>query len=147
MKFFASFTGATVTRAMLPWLLVAAGIALSATGASGLYFGAMIERGRHAGEIDNLKDAQIQALTARGEQIAEAQRISNQVSQDFYTALKNIRVVNTSITQEVRREVEKVVYTDCKLPDSGADLLKKKVDSVNLQLLSHTKGDGAKAKK
>lgn len=147
MNLLGSFTQATVTRAALPWLILACVLALSATGASGLYFGSMIERGRHAGEVANLKDAQIEALRTRGEQLVEAQRISNQVSQDFYTALKNIRVVNNTITQEVRREVEKVVYTDCKLPDSGADLLKKKVDSVNLQLLSHTKGDAPKAKK
>lgn len=135
-----SFTQVVVTRAMLPWLIAASVLALSATGVSGLYFGSLVERGRHADEVANLKDAQIEALKSRGEQLEESQRISNQVSRDFYTALKNIRVVNTSITQEVRREVEKVVYTDCKLPDSGADLLKKKVDSVNLQLLSHTGG-------
>ena len=83
--------------------------------------------------------AQIEALQARTDQYLEAVKRGDQVAGDFYDALRNMRVVNTTINQEVRRETEKLVYTDCRLPDSGADLLGRKVDAVNMRLIGKGK--------
>lgn len=129
-----------ISKALSPWLIVASVLAISVTGVAGMYAGYEIANARHARAVSELKDAQIAALKARTDQYLEAVSRGDQVAGDFYDALRNIKVVNTSITQEVRREVEKLVYTDCRLPDSGADLLSKKVDEINMRLLGPQKG-------
>lgn len=131
----------------LPWILAGWAISLLIAATSGMYGGYEIANARYQKEVVELKDAHIQALQDRTDQYLEAVRRGDQVSNDFFDALRNMKVVNTSITQEVRKEVEKLVYTDCRLPDSGVDLLKKKVDSVNMRLLSAGDAPGAKGKK
>lgn len=120
---------------MLPWLIAAVTLVLSIVGVSGMYAGYEIANARNAQVISQIKDAQIEALKARADQHREALARSDQVSTDFFNALKNLRVVNKTITAEVRHEVEKLVYTDCKLPDSGAELLLRKVEALNLRLV------------
>lgn len=127
--------GTTVNRALLPWMIAAGVVALSVVGVSGMYVGYEIASARNAKVVADIKTAQIEALRARAVQYEDAVKRSDQVSVDFFTALKNLRVVNKTVTAEVRHEVEKLVYTDCKVPDSGAELLRRKVDQVNLRLI------------
>lgn len=126
-------------RTLLPWLILAAVLALGATGVSGMYLGHEIATGRYAKEREALQTAQLDAIKAKGEALALANKRGDEVATTFLDALKNIQIVNTTINQEVRKETEKLVYTDCKLPDSGADLLKKHRDAVNLRLLGGSK--------
>lgn len=129
----------TATRPLLPWFILAAILALSSAGAAGMYGGYEIANARYAKDRQALQDAQIEALTASKEALKIAVTNSSQVAGEFMTALKGIQIVNTTITNEVRKETEKLVYTDCKLPDSGADLLKKNADAVNMRLLGKGK--------
>ena len=128
-----------VKRSLLPWFLVAAMLALGSAGAAGMYGGYEIANARYAKERAALQDAQLEALKAKGEALAEATKRGDEVAGNFLAALKDMKIVNTTINNEVRKETEKLVYTDCKLPDSGADLLKKNVDAVNLRLLGKGK--------
>lgn len=129
----------TAGRSLLPWFILAAILALGSAGAAGMYGGYEIANARYAKERQALQEAQLEAITAKSEALAEATKRGDAVAIDFLAALKDMRVVNTTITNEVRKETEKLVYTDCKLPDSGADLLKKNVDAVNLRLLGKGK--------
>ena len=141
MNALSSALAPVVSRALFPWLVAAGMLALSAVGVTGMYAGYEIASARNAEVLADLKDAQIVALKARASQYEEAVKRSDQVSTDFFTALKNLHVVNKTITAEVRHEVEKLVYTDCKVPDSGAELLGRKVDALNLRLLGTSTGD------
>lgn len=129
----------SVKKSLLPWFILAGVLALSSAGAAGMYGGYEIANARFANEREALQTAQIDALTASKEALKIAVTNSAQVSGEFMTALKGIQIVNTTITNEVRKETEKLVYTDCKLPDTGADLLKKNRDAVNLRLLGKVK--------
>ena len=129
----------TAQKSLLPWFILAGILALGSAGAAGMYGGYEIANARNAKDRAELQTAQIEALTASKEALKIAITNSSQVSGEFMAALKGIQIVNTTITQEVRKETEKLVYTDCKLPDSGADLLKKNADAVNLRLLGKGK--------
>lgn len=135
-----SLIGATITKAMLPWILLGGVLALAGTGGAGMYYGAKIADANHADEILALKNAHIHALQARTDQYLEAVKRGDDVANRFETALRELKVENKTFNNEVIREVEKVVYTDCRLPDSGADLLGRQVDAVNLRVLGASKG-------
>jgi flagellar basal body-associated protein FliL len=128
-----------VKKAILPWLILAATLALGTAGAAGMYAGFEISNARHARDREALQAAQLEAMTISKDALKVAIANGNQVSGEFLAALKGIQIVNTTITNEVRKETEKLIYTDCKLPDSGADLLKRNRDSVNLRLLGKGK--------
>lgn len=125
----------TTKRSLLPWFLVAALLALSATGVAGMYAGYSIAAGRYAKDREAMLQAQAEAADAAQRAYEAAVKRGDEVSASFQTALDNLKVVNTTINRQVQVETQKLVYTDCKLPDSGADLLKKQVDEVNMRLL------------
>lgn len=122
-------------RTFLPWLILAAVLALGATGVSGMYLGYEIATGRYAKEREALQTAQLEAMQAKGEALALANKRGDEVAITFLDALKGIRIVNTTINKEVHKEKEQLIYTDCNVPASGAALLHKNVDSVNMKLL------------
>ena len=132
--------GATITKAMVPWLLLGGLVALAGTGGAGLYYGAKIADAAHAKEILDLKNAHIHALQARTDQYLAAVARGDEVANRFEAALLQLKIENKTFNNEVIREVEKVVYTDCRLPDSGSDLLSRQVDAVNLRVLGTVKG-------
>lgn len=131
--------GLAITKQTFPWLMLAAVLALGLTGAAGVHIGRLLSDAEHARDRQALQDAQLEALTLSKDALKQAVANSAQVSGEFLVALKGIQIVNTTITNEVRKETEKLIYTDCKLPDSGADLLKRNRDSVNLRLLGKEK--------
>lgn len=128
-----------VKKTVLPWLFLAAILALGTSGAAGMYAGYEISNARHAADREALLATQLEAMAMSKEALKVAITNGNQVAGEFLEALKGIQIVNTTINNEVRKETEKVIYTDCKLPDSGADLLKRNRDSVNLRLLGKEK--------
>lgn len=130
----------TAKQSLLPWFILAGILALGSAGAAGMYGGYEIANARYAKDREALNTAQIDALKAKGEALEQANKRGDESAGRFLDALKGIQIVNTTITNEVRKETEKLVYTDCKLPDSGADLLKKNADAVNLRLLGKGKG-------
>ena len=129
----------TAGRSLLPWFLLAAVLALGSAGAAGMYGGYEIATARHAKEREALQQAQLEALKAKNEALAQANKRGDDAAINFLAALRDMRVINTTINKEVEREVEKLVYTDCNLPDSGVDLLQKHVDEVNMRLLGGNK--------
>ena len=132
--------GATLlTRAALPWLLVAATIAIGATGVTGLYAGAAIEHGRNAKRELALSDANARAYEGQVVALKIATKRGDEVVEKFATRLDGMKVVNTTYHAATVREVEKTVYTDCKVPQSGVDLLNQQVDEVNFRLLGTSK--------
>lgn len=67
---------------------------------------------------------------------AEALREAEQKRADWNAdlverKLGKLRVTNTTINNEVRREVEKTIYTNCVVPDTGADILRRAVTEAN----------------
>lgn len=74
---------------------------------------------------DAAEQAQVDAANAR----AERDRIAN----NFETKLAGLRIVNRTINNEVRHEVEKTVYGDpnCNVPDSGVRLRYQAVNTAN----------------
>lgn len=131
---------APAKKAALPWIVAAVLLAIIATGAACLYFGMLIQRGWDADDKVQLATAYGDAMKEREARLKEAQAKGNLVEDKFLTKLDGIQVVNKTYYNEVQKETEKLVYTDCKLPDSGVDLLNKHIDDVNMRLI----GKGAK---
>ena len=126
---------AAVKKTLLPWVIMAAILALGSAGAAGMYGGYEIANARFAADKVNLLNAHLEAAEAQRIALGQAVQRGNEASTTFLEELRGIKIVNTTITNEVRKETEKLVYTDCKLPDTGAALLKKNVDAVNMRLL------------
>lgn len=94
--------------------------------AGGFATGWKVDTWKHGAEqAAELKAAQTAADEAR----AERDLIANR----FETKLANLRIVNRTINNEVRHEVEKTVYGDpnCNLPDSGRKLRDAAIDAAN----------------
>jgi uncharacterized protein YpuA (DUF1002 family) len=125
----------SVGKAAFPWLVAACVMALSATGLAGMYGGYEIAQGRHAADQIALAQAQAVALSQAADRLREARGRGDEIADRFEGKLDNIKIENKTFNNETRVETEKLVYTDCKLPDTGADLLKRHVDSVNARLL------------
>ena len=65
----------------------------------------------------------------------DAESKGNQIVDDFISRLDNLKVVNRTFNNNMKTETQKLVYTDCKLPDSGVDLLNKHINEANLILI------------
>lgn len=125
---------------MLPWIIAAFLLAVLGAGGTGLYFGAVIQRGWDAADKIEMANAYGDAMKEREARLKDLQAKGGLIEGDFLTALNGMQVVNKTYYNEVQKETEKLVYTDCKLPDSGVDLLNKHIDDVNMRLI----GKGAK---
>lgn len=131
---------AQAKKPMLPWIVAAVLFAIIATGAACLYFGMLIQRGWDADDKVQMANAYGDAMKEREARLKELQAKGSLIEGNFLTALNGMQVVNKTYYNEVQKETEKLVYTDCKLPDSGVDLLNKHIDDVNMRLI----GKGAK---
>lgn len=131
---------APAKKAALPWIVAAVLLAILGTGGMGLYFGMLIQRGWDADDKIQMANAYGDAMKERDARLKELQAKGSTIEGNFLTALKGMQVVNRTYNNEVVKETEKLVYTDCKLPDSGVDLLNKHIDDVNMRLI----GKGAK---
>lgn len=127
------------SKIMSGWFAAASLLALMISCVAGMYFGYEVASARAQKTISQIKDAQIQALEAKNELLIAEQKRGNEIAERFEDALKNIRIENRTFNNEVRVEREKLIYTDCVMPDSGVDLLNRHVDSVNLQFLGKVK--------
>jgi hypothetical protein len=135
MSLLGDIESTVIAPASAPWIVAISLMVLAATGGSGLYFGALIERGRSAKEISALKDEQIRSITFATELWKQSQARSDMVSGKFEDLLKNIKVENKTVVNEVKQEVQREVYIDCKLPDSGIDLLRRQVNMANTRII------------
>lgn len=117
-----------------PWLIAALVMVVSGTGVAGLYFGAQIERGRTAGTLLAIQNAHIETLKVRTDQYLGAISRGDEIANRFENSLKALRIENKTFNTEVVREVEKQVYIDCKVPQSGMDLLKRRIEAANAQI-------------
>lgn len=131
---------APAKKAALPWIIAAFLFAILAAGGAGVYFGMTIQRGWDAGDKIEMANAYGEALKERDARLKELQAKGSTVEGDFLTALRNLQVVNKTYYNEVQKETEKVVYTDCKVPDSGVDMLNRHIDDVNMRLIGKQKG-------
>jgi hypothetical protein len=131
---------AQAKKPMLPWIIAAFLLAVLGAGGTGLYFGAVIQRGWDAADKIEMANAYGDAMKEREARLKELQAKGSLIEGNFLTALNGMQVVNKTYYNEVQKETEKLVYTDCKLPDSGVDLLNKHIDDVNMRLI----GKGAK---
>lgn len=121
------------------WFTAACAIALIMAGGSGMYFGYEIASARTGERIKLLQEAQIVALESKNAALLAEQQRGNQIAQDFLSSLSNLRIENKTFNNEVRIEREKLIYTDCAIPDSGVDLLNKHINGANLRLIKKEK--------
>lgn len=73
--------------------------------------------------------------------VEAADKRAEEISSRFEDKLAKLKVVNRTINNEVRREVEKQVYTDCKVPESGRAVLGRAVGIANGWLPTDTPAD------
>jgi hypothetical protein len=93
----------------------------------------------------DVKDAQWLRIQASDKKAAEvelkaAQDKAAAAQGDLLTAIRNIKIVNTTRNVEVKREIEKQVYMDCKLPPSGVVLSNRIVDEANAAAAGRSDG-------
>lgn len=121
------------------WFVASAVLVLACAGGAGMWGGYEIASSRYSRTISEIKDAHIDALEAKNELLLAEQRRGNEIAQDFLDRLSNIRIENRTFNQQVRVEREKLVYTDCVVPESGVDLLNRHIDATNLRLIGSKK--------
>ena len=131
---------APAKKAALPWIIAAFLFAIIAAGGVGMYFGYQIADAKAANDKLQLANAYNDAMAEREKRRLDAEARGHTVESDFLTALQNMQVVNKTYNNEIVKETEKLVYTDCKVPDSGVDLLNKHIDDVNMRLIGKQKG-------
>ena len=86
-----------------------------------------------AGEIESIKTAAAEEKNAALLQAAAEKKRADEIASRFEDKLSKLRIVNRTITQEVRHETEKVVYGDprCDLPATGVVLNDRAVAAAN----------------
>lgn len=141
--------GAAVVRTKaVPWLIVACLIAMMGAGGSGLFFGfksgTESEALRMAGERQALIDAQNVALQEKEARRIDAEKRAQIVEKNFLTALNNIQIVNKTYNNTIQKETEKTVYTDCRLPPSGREILLNKTRDINAQFVGGVPAEASK---
>ena len=112
------------------WLLVALLALLM-----GLYLGYEYASGQAAKDREALVSAHSEAMAQAELRRQEAQQRGSVIERDFLTKLSDLHIVNTTIHEKVLKETQKLVYTDCKIPDAGVDLLNEHIRAVNLRLV------------
>lgn len=127
----------------LPWFFLALFFAAAGSGSTGLYFGYQYATSKltavAARDRENLVVAYTVALEEKELRRKEAAALGRKVEQEFMVALRDMKVVNKTFYSEIQKETEKLVYTDCKVPANGIDLLNKHIDEVNLRLIDRSK--------
>lgn len=86
--------------------------------------------GRHVEGLENAQALEKQRVEMQAKIDTETDR-RNEISARFEQKLDNIKIVNTTINNTVRHELEKQIYTECKLPDSGVQLINDNADKLN----------------
>ena len=135
MNLITDSAASAVKSTATPWIIAAFLFAVIASGGVGAYFGYGYADGQAAKDKEQLVTAYNTALNEREARRKDAEARSHTVEAEFLTGLNNIKVENKTYNVEVQKETEKLIYTDCKLPDSGVDLLNRHIDAVNLQLI------------
>lgn len=124
-----------VNRQATPWIVAAFLFAVIASGGVGVYFGYGYAEGQSAKDKEQLVSAYNAALLEKEARRKDAEERGRKVETEFLTGLNGIQIVNKTYHTEVQKETEKLIYTDCKLPDSGIDLVNKHIDDVNMKLI------------
>lgn len=81
------------------------------------------------------KTAANEALKLQREAYLQAVARADAIESKFDQRLNNLKIENTTYELPVRIETEKTVYTDCKIPESGVNLLLKRVDDTNKRII------------
>lgn len=118
-----------------PWIATAFLLAVIASGSAGAYFGYGYAEGQAAKDKADLVSAYNEALVEKEARRKDAEDRGRKIESEFLAGLNGIQVVNKTYRTEVQKETEKLIYTDCKLPDSGVDLVNRHIDEVNLRLV------------
>ena len=129
----------TIKATVNPWMTVAILVGMLIFGCLGIFVGYEYASGQAAKDREQLNAAYSDAMRERELRRADAEARGHKIETDFLLGLSDIKVVNKTYHTQVKTETEKLVYTDCKLPDSGVDLITKHIDAVNLRLIGKVK--------
>lgn len=130
---------AAMRKKTLPWVFFAFIFAVVGSGFVGLYFGYQYASSKLEAKAANDKASLVTAYNLAIEEKEarrkDAESRGRTIESNFVQALRSMQVINKTYYNEVQKETEKLVYTDCKLPDSGVDLLNRHIDDVNMQFI------------
>jgi hypothetical protein len=135
-----SLLGSTVSKSSTPWIILAVVLGLFTAGAVGAYLGYHYGTGQAAADKAQMLQAFNTALQQSEARRKDEEVRGTQVVKTFLARLDNIKIVNRTYNSTLQKETEKLVYTDCKVPDSGVDLLNKHITDANLILIQGKKG-------
>jgi protein-tyrosine-phosphatase len=88
----------------------------------------------HAGTQNQAnKDAAAQAkeIAAYQAQVKTEQDRRDQITDVFIKKLDSIQIVNTTVNKNFTKELTNTVYTDCKVPETGVDLINLSASQLN----------------
>ena len=125
---------AQTRNTMLPWIVAAFLFAVLGAGGTGMYFGYEIANGRNATERLELVAGFNTALVEKESRRQEAEARSRIVEGTFLTALNSMQGASAENWQQVLEETKKAIYTACKVPDTGVDMINNHIDEVNSRL-------------
>lgn len=80
------------------------------------------------GEWDAAKVVELEERMAAEEVLREQNRV---VSGQLQDALSDVRIEYVTVTDRVQAEVSKPIYTNCKIPASGTDVIINNTERLN----------------
>lgn len=86
--------------------------------------------GQFVQKLENEQDLNKQRISMQAKIDDEYHR-RQEIAERFEKKLDSIQIVNTTINRTVQKEIEKQIYTDCKYPVTGSELINSNAKQLN----------------
>ncbi|EIP9220990.1 hypothetical protein LT875_002436 [Salmonella enterica] len=118
-------------RNVVPWMLCGFMVVVCISGAIGLFIGYNVADNRFQEEKLQLVTAQNAALAERDKRRIEAEQRNAQLEGKFLNQLQVLNENYQHLSGQLTEELKAEIYTQCHVPPTGAELLRKSVTEAN----------------
>lgn len=116
---------------MLPWAMVAFMTTIIISGLIGLTIGYnMAENGFQEERLQQVK-MQNQALDEKDARLRDALSRNQQLEAEFLASIDELNANYKQLSAQMADELKQEVYTQCHVPETGHELLKRRVSEAN----------------
>ncbi|EAM1616339.1 hypothetical protein EU642_22135 [Salmonella enterica] len=118
-------------KTVMPWVLLGFMVVIVISGAIGLFIGFNMAETRFQEEKISLVKAQNKALDERDKLRIAAEEKNLQLETQFLASVQELTANYKQLAEQLGEELKQDIYHDCHVPDSGKELLKKRVTEAN----------------
>ncbi|EJG5414289.1 hypothetical protein NAD41_000890 [Salmonella enterica] len=118
-------------RAIMPWVFCGFMVIIFISGAIGLFIGYNVAENRFAEDKLALVATQTKALAERDRLRVVAEERNARLETQFLAQVDELSENYKLLATELREELKSEIYTQCRVPLSGTELLRKSVNEAN----------------